>query len=536
MSNDTINLRKTINDEMVKCALDPVYFMKKYCFIQHPIKGKILFKLYPFQEKTLAEFAAHALNIVLKSRQMGISTLVAGYSLWLMLFHTDKNILVIATKQETAKNLVTKVREMHNGLPSWLKGKCVEDNRLSMRFSNGSQIKAESSSKDAARSLALSLLVIDEAAFVDEIDDIWTSAASTLSTGGRAIILSTPNGIGNFFHKKWIEAESGIVDQTGRGFNPISLKWDLHPERDQKWRDAQTNLLGVKEAGQECDCDFISSGNTVVPSEVIIDYSTKVSDPIEKRGIEQSFYIWKNADRSRDYVLSADVARGDGTDYSAFQLLDVESMEQVAEYKGKIDTKDFGDMLVNVATEYNNALLIVENSSIGWATIQQIIDRKYENLFYSNEDLQIVDTLKRINNKLGQQDKKMVPGFTNTSKSRPLIISKLATCMTEKTVILHSKRLTDELLTFIWENGKAVAAKNYNDDITMALAIALWVRDTALRIRVESLAATKSAINGFRRTTMESSAPLYSSTNHGMTKDPWSMRVGGQDESLTWLL
>jgi len=115
------DLRQLIKEEWVKCAKDPVYFFKKYCYIQHPHRGKILFNLYEFQEGLMHNINDHRFNVILKSRQLGISTLSAGYSLWLMLFHEDKNILVIATKQEVAKNLVTKVRFMHQNLPSWLK-------------------------------------------------------------------------------------------------------------------------------------------------------------------------------------------------------------------------------------------------------------------------------------------------------------------------------------------------------------------------------------------------------------------------------
>ena len=138
--NQNGQLKDVIKQEYIKCASDPIYFLKKYCFIQHPMKGKIPFHLYDFQEKTIEDYIQHRFNIILKARQLGISTITAGYSLWMMTFHQDKNILVIATKQDTAKNLVTKVRVMHANLPSWLKQKCVEDNKLSLRYKNGSQI------------------------------------------------------------------------------------------------------------------------------------------------------------------------------------------------------------------------------------------------------------------------------------------------------------------------------------------------------------------------------------------------------------
>ena len=272
-------IREGIKQEYVKCALDPVYFMKEYCYIQHPVKGKMKFNLYPFQEKTLGALKDHDYNIILKARQLGISTLSAGYSLWLMNFHLDKNILVIATKQEVAKNLVTKVRVMHKELPNWLKQACVEDNKLSLRYKNRSLIKAISSTGEAGRSEALSLLIIDEAAFIKNIDEIWGASQQTLATGCKCIALSTPNGMGNWFHKTWSAAETGE-----NNFNFIKLHWTVHPNRGQEWRDDQNSLLGPDMAAQECDCDFISSGQTVIPGPILKEYQdTFVQKHIEDR-------------------------------------------------------------------------------------------------------------------------------------------------------------------------------------------------------------------------------------------------------------
>ena len=183
------SIKEIIRDEYKRCSQDPVHFMRKYCIIQHPTKGKMYFNLYPFQEETLKDLKEHRYNIILKSRQLGISTLSAGYALWCMIFKSDYNVLVIATKQDVAKNLVTKVRVMHDNLPSWLKGKTLEDNKLSLRFKNGSQIKAISSKGDAGRSEALSLLVIDEAAFVDRIDEIRDLANNVL--GDPFVVIKT---------------------------------------------------------------------------------------------------------------------------------------------------------------------------------------------------------------------------------------------------------------------------------------------------------------------------------------------------------
>ena len=185
MSQEAL-IKKHIQTEYIKCAKDPVHFMKKYVKIQHPQRGTLPFHLYPFQEAVLKIFQKNQeenkYNIVNKSRQLGISTLASGFSLWLMLFHHDKNVLVLATKQSTAKNLVTKVRFAYQALPSWLKLDTPENNVLTLRLSNGSQIKAASKASDAGRSEAASLLIMDEAAFIDKIGEVWTAAQQTLAT------------------------------------------------------------------------------------------------------------------------------------------------------------------------------------------------------------------------------------------------------------------------------------------------------------------------------------------------------------------
>jgi hypothetical protein len=522
---DKKQLKEAIKREYAKCATDPVYFLGKYGIIQHPVRGKVNFNLYDFQEKSLQSFMQHDYNIVLKARQLGLSTLTAGYALWMMTFQQDKNILVIATKQETAKNLVTKVRVMHANLPGWLKQPCVEDNKLSLRYKNGSQIKAVASSEESGRSEALSLLIIDEAAFIDKIDTIWGAAQQTLATGGRALVISTPNGVGNFFHKTWIGAEDGTND-----FNFIKLHWSVHPEREQSWRDEQDKLLGPSLAAQECDCDFITSGRGVVDGLLLEQMKeSSVREPIEKRGIDSNYWIWQPPNYTKNYVVSADVSRGDGTDYSAFHIIDVETLEQVAEYKGKISTQDFGNMLVNVASEYNNALLVVENNNIGWAAIQQVIDREYPNLFYTSKDLQYVDVQHQITNKYRSQERNMVPGFSTTSKTRPLIVAKLEEMFREESVVVHSQRLIDELFVFIYNGNRAEAMTGYNDDLVMSFAIALWVRDTALRLRSEGIELSKKAIQGIGQ-----NPGVYTSNTE--TNDSWEMDVRGEKEDLTWLI
>ena len=530
MSQD---LKQAIREEYIRCASSPAYFMKKYCHIQHPKRGRILFNLYPFQERVLTLFQENNYSIVLKSRQLGISTLAAGYSLWLMLFHQDKNILCIATKQETAKNMVTKVKFMYDNLPAWLKekDKPAEDNKLTLRLNNGSQIKATSASSDAGRSEAVSLLLIDEAAFINGIGEIWASAQQTLATGGGCIALSTPYGTGNWFHKTWSAAE-----MSENNFLPIRLPWQVHPERDQSWRDQQDSLLGPKMAAQECDCDFATSGDTVFLADEIDFYSkTYIKEPLEKRGVDQNLWIWEPADYSRNYLVTADVARGDGTDYSVFHIFDVETFTQVGEYRGQISTKEFGHLLVSIATEYNNALLAPENSSIGWATIQTIQERGYHNLYHSPKGNALtVDTYFDPY----MDHNKMTPGFTMSSGTRPIAIAKLQEAVRDRSIIIQSIRTIEEMKVFIWKNGRAEAQSGYNDDIIMACSMVCFLRDTAFKLRQNGMEMTKSMLNGIGTSKTQYSGGYSSGYVDKNTNNPFKIDnpYSNGQEDISWLI
>ena len=524
MANKDIS--KIIKQEYIKCAADPSHFMKKYCHIQHPQRGRVLFGLYPFQDKVLNLFKENDYAIINKSRQLGISTLCAGYSLWLMLFHKDKNVLCIATKQETARNMVTKVKFMYDNLPSWLKIPAPENNKLSLRLSNGSQIKATSASSDAGRSEAVSLLLVDEAAFIDQIGEIWASAQQTLATGGGAIVLSTPYGTGNWFHKTYTAAENKDND-----FIPIRLPWFVHPERDQAWRDRQDELLGdPRIAAQECDCDFSTSGDVVFYSEWIEWIKeTTIQEPMERRGVDQNLWIWEAADYSRDYMVVADVARGDGKDFSGCHVIDVETNTQIAEYRGQLAPKEFGYFLTGLATEYNNAMLVVENASIGWATLDAVIERGYRNLYHSpkSDQLTAESYLKVFE---GNSD--MTPGFTMSMRTRPLCINKLREFIGDQSLIIRSKRLLSEMRTFIWRNGRPEAQSGYNDDLVMPMAVGMFLRDTALKFQQQSQDLTRASLNGVR----SSNTPYQGGYTGNSVQNPYNVDMGGHNEDIKWLL
>ena len=283
--------------EIVKCGKDPVYFANKYLKIQHPTKGLVPFNTYDFQDDCLHDFAGHRFNIILKSRQLGISTLSAAYAVWLAAFYKDKNVLVIATKLAVAMNFIKKVKVAIKSMPNWLLlPEITASNKQTVEFSNGSQIKAVPTSDDAGRSEALSLLIVDEAAFVRNFDELWMGLYPTLSTGGRAIILSTPNGVGGQYHDLWLKAQGGENE-----FNPIKLMWDVHPERGEEWFARTTANMSKRQIAQEYLCDFAVSGETYLDDVTLSWIGSLVTKPVMREGPDNNLSLIHISEPTRPY-------------------------------------------------------------------------------------------------------------------------------------------------------------------------------------------------------------------------------------------
>ena len=280
------------------------------------------------------------------------------------------------------------------------------------------------------------------------------------------------------------------------------------------------------------NCNFNSSGTTVfTPESLEFIEKMNIVEPLERRGRDANYWIFEHPDYTKDYVVVADVARGDGADYSAFHIFDIEKNIQVAEYKGQIPTKDFGYLLVEAATYYNKALLVVENASIGWSTLQTIQDIGYQNLYYTPRGEGNTDS---YYDPYGDQSNSTM-GFTVSSRNRPMIVSKLAEYVDEKAVTIHSKRTLSEMRVFVWNKGKAQAQKGYNDDLIMSLGIAMYIRDTALRFRQRGIDITKSALSniGVNRTPYQGG---YGRSGQQI-KNPYEIDMGdGNTENINWLL
>lgn len=454
--------------EIVKCGKDPHYFFKNYLKIQHPIRGLIPFETFPFQDDCVEEFLENRFNIVLKSRQLGLSTLVAAYAVWMAIFQKEKNILIIATKLTVAQNFIIKVKTMIRSLPKWMVlAEVVENNKQKIRFSHGSQIQAIPTSEDAGRSEALSLLIIDEAAFVRNFDTIWTGIYPTISTGGRVIILSSPNGVGGQYHKLYVDAEAGLNE-----FNAINLPWNVHPERDDEWFEKTTKNMNKRQIAQEYLCDFATSGETFLDNNTLEWLRNNVKPPVERQGFDRNVWIWKYPLSENNYVLSADVSRGDSKDYSTFHIIDTDTSEIVAEYKGKVRPDNFGELINEFGLKYNKALVCPENNSYGYATILKLQDLKYPKLYYrKKKQVYIGDYVPPASAD--------VAGFNTNGKTRSTVLAKLEEVLRNRQLVSYSSRFYEELKVFTWNTGRAQARAGFNDDLVMSLAIGSWLFDGA---------------------------------------------------------
>jgi len=495
--------KKEITKEILKCGKVPVYFINNYCKISHPMKGLIPFKLYDYQEGLIEDFNDYRFNIILKARQLGISTITAAYVVWLMMFHRNKNVLVVATKYHTAANLVKKVKSIIKHLPPFIQMATVAvDNRASFELSNGSQIKASSTSGDAGRSEALSLLVVDEAAHVEGLEDLWTGLYPTISTGGRCIALSTPNGVGGWFYKTYIDAESRRND-----FNPTRLLWDIHPDRDQIWYEKETKNMSSRQISQELECSFNASGETVIHSDDIKFIEQNIKEPKYRTGFDRNLWIWEEYRSENSYMITADVARGDGKDYSVFHVFKLETAEIVAEYQGKVTPDVFSNILFDAGKEYGNCLLVVENNSVGFAVLEKLKESNYPNIYYS-----IKSTHEYIDQLTAEYKSNSVAGFTTSLKTRPIIVAKMEEFVRNKLITTYSSRLYNEFKTFIWYNGKAQAMRSENDDLIMSFAIGCWIKDTVFVENKKNMDHQKACL-----TSMYKSDSIMNTTIPGMS-------------------
>lgn len=443
-----------LSSEQVKTlakVVQDVFYFSLFIFVVHPVRGKVHFNLYPYQKAVLYQFVKDRFNIILKFRQAGITELISMYCLWLAMYHPNKKINIISIKDTTAKKVLKKIKYMYKNLPSYLQvpivnGRTGEYGSASMiEFNNGSFIESIPTSSEAGRSESLSLLVIDEAAIVRWADQIWAAAFPTLSTGGSAIVNSTPYGIGNFYHSKWVDAIAG-----GNEFTPIRLLWRMHPERDIEWYNQMSTALGPKRTAQEIDGDFLSSGNSVFDLMDIKAIEDCLSEfPIIKRRYNGQYLQFNEPEPDKDYFIGADVATGRATDYSSFTCMD-KGGEEVAVYKGRMSVDKYARLLGDTGQLFNWATLAPESNDVGLAVTSMLQAEGYPKLYY----------FQKMVKKKGKTRPEVdtAPGWLTTSKNRPVIIDGLEADIRNDVITCKDPFFVYEAKTFIYDSlGRPVA-------------------------------------------------------------------------------
>ena len=339
----------------------------------------------------------------------------------------------------------------------------------------------------------------------------------------------TPNGDANLFYNLYTEAEMGDGE-----FTPVKLKWNVHPDRDQAWRDRQDKELGSRKmAMQECDAEFLSSGDTFIDSEVLNYVRENIEEPVETRGPTKSYWIWKYPHEVSNCVVIVDTSRGDGADSSAVQVLDLLTGDQIAELKEDLLPKDLARVAVAIATEYNGALLIVENTGIGQTTCSYVEDSGYQNVFYSPKG-DTRDMHAYLDKYFDQNKEDMITGFTNSTKTRPLILAALQQALIDKLFRIRSKRLSAELGSFIWKNGKPQAAYGKHDDLVITIAIGHYLRDTAINYQSHGADITKTVLNNIKHSTQARN--VQASIHNWQNPYEWANPHNGKIEDISWVL
>lgn len=528
-----------IYKEYANCLVDSTYVIETYFkTFDKTRNGYVPFKLFRKQKEIVKALKEHRFNIVAKPRQAGVSTTVAASSAVLLGFADENNpeaILIVANKQDMAFEFLAKIKYFLDQLPRWVWGpdyygtpekekKSIfsSDSKKEIRLPNGCRVKAVATSPDALRGYTPTVLIMDEAAFIDDGKDLFGAALTALGTGGRAILISTPNGLDELYYETYASAlkkknDFNIIEmrwyQDDR-YN-IGLKWYKYTDKektekeiideedftfesfDKKIKDGykptspwyEEMCRGMNNdprmIAQELDVSFLGSGGNVISDEYIEHHKNKnVMDPSFVSGRESELWVWEQPIEGHEYILASDVSRGDGEDYSTFTVIDFTTMTQVAEYMGRTPPDKLGDILFEYGTLYNALLVVDISGGMGVATILKLQEMKYPNLYYGEKGGQALKKRKDIHKYNSENE---IAGFQVGSDRTRLVstFEKMVRINKDEGdnhgIKIRSARLISELHTFVYINGRADHAKNKHDDLIMAMAMALFVLEHSFK-------------------------------------------------------
>ena len=453
--------------EFIKCKKDPVYFANNYIKIVSLDEGLTQFHPYDFQEKLIRNFHENRFNICKMPRQTGKSTTSVSYLLHYAVFNDSTNIGILANKAATARDLLSRLQIAYENLPKWMQQGIISWNKGSLELENGSKILAASTSASAVRGMSFNILFLDEFAFVpNHIAEAFFSSVYPTITSGKStkvIMVSTPHGM-NHFYRYWHDAERGKNE-----YIPTDVHWSQVPGRDAEWKAQTIANTSEQQFKIEFECEFLGSVNTLInPAKL----RTMVYDePIQRNaGLD----IYENVQKDHNYIVTVDVARGLGNDYSAFIVFDTTEFpyKVVAKYRNnEIKPMLFPNIILDVAKGYNNAYVLVEVNDIGdqVASILQY-DLEYENILMASmrgRNGQIVGQ--------GFSGKKTQLGVRMTSAVKKLGCSNLKTMLEDDKLLTTDYEIISELTTFAQKHQSFEAEEGCNDDLAMCLVIFAWL-------------------------------------------------------------
>ena len=453
--------------EFVKCKQDPVYFAKNYLKIVSLDHGLVPFSLYDFQEKLIERFHKNRFNICKMPRQTGKSTTCVAYLLHYAVFNDNVNIAILANKASTARDLLGRLQLAYENLPSWMQQGIISWNKGSLELENGSKISSNSTSSSAVRGGSYNVIFLDEFAFIPNhiADDFFASVYPTITSGQstKVIIVSTPRGM-NHFYRMWHDSERGKNE-----YIPTDVHWSEVPGRDEEWKEQTIANTSEEQFKIEFECEFLGSINTLIaPSKL---RNLVYEEPKTRNaGLD----IYEEPKPERNYIITVDVARGLGNDYSAFIVFDITEFpyRTVAKYKNnEIKPMLFPNIINDVAKAYNESYLLIEVNDIGdqVASILQY-DLEYENVLMCSmrgRNGQIVGS--------GFSGKKSQLGVRTTAAVKKLGCSNLKTLIEDDKIIFNDYEIISELTTFIQKHNSFEAEEGCNDDLAMCLVIFAWL-------------------------------------------------------------
>jgi len=550
-----------------RCLGDPIYavetFLKTFDLTQ---KGMVPFKLFYKQKEVIKSYEKYNRNLVTKPRQAGVSTTTAAYIAVKTAFGDPDNphkVLILANKQTLAQEFLKKVKDFLDQIPYWVWGLDEGEDYLEINSkghiklkSNGCEIRALATSKDALRGFTPTFLVMDEAAFIDNGSEVFGAALASLGTGGKIALISTPNGMDPLYYKTYDKSKTG-----DNNFNVVEMKWyqDVRYNRNLYWvrgddkeeqiqcktldrtrlrweyldkiyetdestidyyevmikdgwkplspwyEEMAADMGDPKKIAQELDVSFIGSGGNVVDDEFITYHEENfVKDPEFSAEIEKSMWIWKKPEVGHKYIMGVDVSRGDGKDSSTIVILDFENLEQVAEFRYKLPPDMLAEIVYKYGNMYNAYTIVDITGGMGVATVLKLLEMEYKFLHYDDpKSRKLSEKYAKTVYKEGDK----VPGF-NVGNTRLQLVSELEEHIRENKTIIRSRRMISELRTFVYRNGRPDHMDGYHDDVVMAYAMAIFIIQTSFKKLEQVEKQTKAMLESWVNVSTKQTTPL----------------------------